>query len=362
MGINFEWSMVDADKVSSVLVAGTADMASAGPSLLIPSMKQHEFQNFVMGGLFQGYAIMAQPDAGYKTFTEFLETGITPEEAVKETIRQMEGKVFGYPPEAAIKPFIDLCFAKAGMTLDDVVSEVQQDSNTVALMMAKRVDFQVGGVPSRITLQSSGMIPIISSAELLKTATASSDNEDIRSISHNGWTTTKAYAEANHDTILRMASVKFRLNQFMHDNQVEAISIHIPFLNQQSGSNFTDSEGEVIYNSLIPVQIFDDQSVWFEDESDPTYWRYELESVIKLYESQGLFEVNQFKAEDISMAPVVWKELVELRAKADENLAKLENATGLAAELRDLAKEQYSYFNFLDAERFSAQALTLIGN
>ncbi len=359
VGIDLKWSMVDADKVSSVLVAGTADIASAGPSLLIPSMKQMKFQNFVMGGLFQGYAIMAQPDKGYKSFSEFTAKGLSPAEAIKAVMNQMKGKVFAYPPEAAIKPFIDLCFSKGDMSLGDVVSEVQQDSNAIALMLAKRADFQVGGVPSRITLQGKGMKPIISSAELLRAAKPTSDSEDIRSISHNGWTTTKAYADKNLDTLLRMASVRFRLNQFMKEHRAEAISIHIPFLNQQSGSNFSTKEGMVIYSSLIPVSSFEEQKVWFEDKNDPTYWRYELESVIKLYESQDMFAKGQFKGEDISMAPAIYAKMKELKGKAEQNLSKLQSATGQTAKLRNLARHHYNIFNYLDAARFSEQAMQI---
>lgn len=357
VGITVKTSVVDADKVASVLVAGTADVASAAPVLMMPSMKQEQFQTFVFGNLFHGYAIMAQPDAGYKTFADFTKEGMSAEEAIKATVEQMKGKVFTYPSEAAIKPFIDLFFKKADMSLEDVTSDVQQDSNGVSLMLAKRADFKVGGVPSRLTLEAAGMVPILSSADIVTAALPSSHSIEIRSILHNGWTATKKWHDANHDTVLRLASVRFRLNQFYNDQAEEAAAIHIPYLNKQAGTNFTKEEGLVLYKSQIPMYTLEQQESWFENESDPLFWRYEIESNMKMYEEQGIFEKDQYKAEDLVSAESIYKELKDLRSKTEANMAKLEGASGKALELKELAQKHYDIFNFLDAHRFSSQAI-----
>lgn len=357
VGINLNTSVVDAEQVSSVLVAGTVDVASAGPALLMPSMKQQEFQTFVFGNLFKGYAIMAQPDAGYKTFSDFVEEGKSNEEAIKAAVEQMKGKVFTYPSEAAIKPFIDLVFEKADLTLEDVTSDVQQDSNGVTLMLSNKADFKVGGVPSRLTLEAEGMVPIISSADIVETAKPSGDSIEIRSIQHVGWTTTKEWEEDNHDTTLRLASVRFRLNQYFKDHPEEAAEIHIPYLNKEAGIDFTIEEGLVLYESQIPTYTFDQQQSWFEDEQDPLFWEYEIQSNMNEYEEQGIFEEGQFKPKDLVSAESVYKELQDLKTKTEENMSKLNDASGEALELKELAQDNYEIFNFLDSHRFSTQAL-----
>lgn len=102
---------IDADKLPSVLTAGNYDFASGAPSLFIPSMGKEDFTTFVFSNLFLGYSVMASE--GTKTYSDFVDAGMNSEEAIKATLEQMKGKIFTYPAESAIKPFIDLCFKES---------------------------------------------------------------------------------------------------------------------------------------------------------------------------------------------------------------------------------------------------------
>lgn len=350
---------IDADKLPSVMVAGSYDFASGAPSLFIPSMRQANFTTFCFSNLFLGYSIMAP--AGTKTYGDFIAEGQEPAEAIVSVMAQMKGQTFTYPSESAIKPFIDLCMEKGGLTMDDFKSEVLDDSNGVALMLAGRAQFKVGGVPATATLTSNGFIPILSSADIASAAEASVDSVEIRSILHNGWTTTKEFAANNHDTILRLASVCFRMNQYVHDNPAEAAAIHVDYVNSIAGTSFTKEEVEGLYASVLPLYTFDMQKDWMENTSDPLYWEYEIGSTIKMYEEQGMFNAGEFTPADIVSANTVYAELKDLRAQADANLTQLADAEGQAAELKAKAEYQYSIFNYLDAANFSAQALELMG-
>lgn len=360
VGIDINTSMVDADKVSSVLIAGTADFASIPPVSLLPALKQEDFQGFVFGNLFKGYAIIAHPDDNYKSFEDFIQEGKSGDEAIQLVVEQMKGKIFTYPSETGVKPFIDLAFQKANMSLEDVITDVQQDSNGVSLMLSKRADFKVGGVPSRIKLEAEGMVPILTSEHIAQAAEPSGDSIEIRSLMHNGWVATKDWQEKNHDTILRIASVRFRLNQFLNDHKEEAAEIHIPYLNEQAGTDFTPEEGIVLYESQMPWYTFEQQEDWFENESDPLFWKYEIESNIKLYENEGLFDEGEFKPEDLISAHDIYEELKDLKEKTESNLEKLDDVSGDALELKNLAEKHYDIFNFLDSYRFSSQALEII--
>ncbi len=356
VGIELETvDSIDADKVPSVLVAGTYDFASGAPSLFIPSMGQGEFTTFAFSNLFLGYSVMA-PE-GTKTYSDFVDEGMSGEEAIKAALGQMKGKIFTYPSESAIKPFIDLCFQKAGMTLDDVENEVIDDSNGVALMLSGRADFKVGGVPSAATLASNGFVPILSAKDIVESAEASIDSEEVRSILHNGWTTTKKWADENHDTVLRLASVCFRINQYVNDNPEDAAKIHVNYVNSLAGTEFSEEEVQGLYSTSIPLYTWEMQVPWFEDEGDPLYWEYEIGSTLKMYESEGLFKEEEYKPSDIVSADGVYKELKELKTQAEENLEKLSDVEGEAAELKEKAEYQYSIFNYLDAKNFSEQAL-----
>jgi ABC-type nitrate/sulfonate/bicarbonate transport system substrate-binding protein len=354
VGIDLQWKNVQADQVAPLLIAGTVDVASAAPALLIPSMRQAKFDSFVFGDIFQAYAIMAQPDAGYKSYKDFVAQGKAPADALKAAMQQLKGKVFTYPAEAAVKPFIQLLFKRGDLALEDTTTEVQPDPNGVALMLSKRADFEIGGLPARITLEQAGYKQIVTAADLASAATASPDSEELRSITHVGWTTTQKYAAANHDTLLRLASVKFRIVQYQKDHMDDAIAIHLPFLNKLAGTTSKPEDLKVIYTRLDPGFTFKQQASWFNDPKDPFYWSYEIDSIIKSYVEQGLFKAGEFKAADISTTNTIYQELDRYRQQAQGDIAKLKDATGQAAEFRDAAQKHFDAFNFLDASRYAA--------
>lgn len=354
VGIDLQWKNVQADQVAPLLISKSVDVASAAPALLIPSMKQAKFDSFVFGDIFQAYAIMAQPNAGYKSYKDFVAEGLAPADALKAAMQQLKGKVFTYPAEAAIKPFIQLLFDRGDLALEDTLTEVQPDPNGVALMLSGRADFEIGGLPARISLEQQGFKQIVSAADLASAASASPDSEELRSITHVGWTTTQDYAAANHDTLLRLAGVKFRIVQFQQEHMDDAIAIHLPFLNKLAGSTLKPEELKVIYTKLDPGYTFEQQSSWFNDPKDPFFWSYEIDSIIKSYEQQGLFQPGEYKASDISSTDKIYQELDGYRKQAEADIATLKDATGTAAGLRDAAQKQFDAFNFLDASRYAA--------
>lgn len=358
VGINLDWSVAEPDKFIGMLSAGTVDILTGCESNFIPALDKLETKAFVLNDAFMGYAIMAQPDSKAKSYSEFVEEGMTPDEAIKETMQQLNGKKFAYPSESGIKGFIDMCFKKGEMSTEDVENLVQEDTNSVVLMLNKEADFQTGGVPSRTTLESKGFKPILTSMDLVNTVEASADSEELRSIVHGSWNCTKEFADKNHDTLLRMASVKFRVNQFIKDNPDEASQIHAGFLNKIAGTEMTTDEIKVSYNTLSPFYTFDEQYSWFYDENDPLYWSYISDSLIKMYEEEGVLKEGEHQASDFMMAQDIYAELLEYKATAEENLTQLKNAEGDALKLRDEAQKQFDNFNYLDAARLSEAALS----
>jgi len=128
------------------LVNGTADVCSTPPGILMAAWDSAPtLQHFVFGNLFTGYAIIAQPDAGLKTYREYRIAGLPPVEAARRAIAPMRGKVFAYPPEDAIKPFIDVALEKGGLSLKDVDPLVVDDPLTVNAMRRKRQILKLEG-------------------------------------------------------------------------------------------------------------------------------------------------------------------------------------------------------------------------
>jgi ABC-type nitrate/sulfonate/bicarbonate transport system substrate-binding protein len=358
--------LTSADQAMGIAAAGSQDVMSGLPQLFMPGYKTlPKLQMFSVGDYFKGFAIMAQPDGGYKSYAEFRAEGASPEEAFQKTVGQMKGKKFAYPAEAAIKGFIDLALKRGGIALGDMTTVVAPDADTARLMESDNADFQVGGVPSRLTLQVAGYKPILTSGDLAAAATPSADSEELRAVLYGGWMATDKWIAENHDTALRMYAVSLRVNQLIKDHPDEALAIHVPYLNSAAGTNFDIATGKIVYSDLDPFLTFDEQAAIFDDPKNPLSIEYVTGAAIKLYESQGLFTPGEYKWTDFVVAGDLYHELVKLKAETDEALKKVDAASAdkqaEAQPLVDKAKAFYAGFDFLDSAAFAKAAAEKIG-
>jgi ABC-type nitrate/sulfonate/bicarbonate transport system substrate-binding protein len=340
------------------LSSGRTDIISGSAQLFMPAAKKlPPFKIFAFADLFQGYALMAQPNKGYKSFDELRKSGMSSDAAFKKAIGQMKGKTFAFPSEAAIKGFITLMLQRGGLTLSDVKAVVAPDAQTTALMLSGRADFEVGGVPSHLTLQSKGYKPIVSSGDLAAAAKPSANSTALRAVFQDGWLAQDKWLNANHDTALRMLSVDFRINQFIHDHPIQALAIHTPFLNSAAGTKFNNKIGLVVYKSLDPFYTFSQQRSWFLNNKDPLNEKYVIGAYIKLYEEQHIFSPGEYKYTDFSVAGKYYREMLSLKKQADSAMRRAGSKTSNSAKsLLSQAKKYYLYFDFLDAARFAQAA------
>ena len=74
--------VVGGDEALAVFASGRVDVLSGSAQLLMPaSDRLPPFKMFFFADIFQGYAILAQPDGNYTSFTEFIDQGMSPDEA-----------------------------------------------------------------------------------------------------------------------------------------------------------------------------------------------------------------------------------------------------------------------------------------
>ena len=253
VGIDLEYRPIKIEEAVPFLLNSSLDTASCPPGVIIAAYATNPGAvSYVFGDMFQGYAIMAQPGGGYKSVSEFMQGGLSRAAAVRATVRQMSGKVFAYPPEAGVKPFVDLSLAAGELTQRDFKPLVIDDPLTVTAMRNHQADFQVGGVPSHIVLEKDGFKPLLTSNDIASAAKPSPDSPELSSIFPDGWACTRKYYEQHKETVLRMASVNFRITRFIDDHPDQAIALHMPYLAQVTGQGFSTADGQVMYKSLDP--------------------------------------------------------------------------------------------------------------
>ena len=365
VGIDLRPQTIKIEQVVPSLSDGSFDVASVPPGILFSSYDTApNLCTFVFGDLFQGYAIMAQPDKGYKSYSQLRQAGMSHADAVRKVVQQMKGKTFAYPAESAIKPFIDILFEQGGMRRSEVKALVLDDPLTVVSMRTKRADFEVGGVPSRITLQKEGFIPIISSVDLAKGARPSPNSMELGSILENGWAMRKDLYRSDPATALRLASVNYRIMKFMGTNPSEAMTIHMAYLSKVTGQKFTVDDGKVIYDSLDPFVTFESQCSWFHDPNDPLYYANVNGAILQSFISDKIYRGATPTVGDVIYADATYRELERLKAASDDLFAKLAGKTSLPAdassELAD-AKRFYDDYDFYDSDRLAAAAWQAVG-
>ena len=357
-----------ADQAVPVMASGNHDIMSFVPQGLMPAVASlPKTVQFTIGDLFLGYALMAQPDSGYKSFKEFRAEGASSEDAFRMTVEQMRGKRFAFPAEAAIKGFIDLSLSKAGLTLEDLEVTVAPDANTTRLMQAGRADFQVGGVPSRLTLEVGGFLPILTSGDLAGNAAPTADAEELRAVVYGGWHATEEWLNGNRDTALRLTSVSFRINKLINDDPDAALAIHVPFLNSAAGTSFDVETGRVVYSSLDPFLTFEMQKDIFDNPDNPLNVEYVVGSAVNLHEELGTWGEGEYTWEDFVVAHDIYHEMEALKAETESTVAEVKAALeGLDGEKRGMveewlsrAEEHYGYLNYFDAAAFAKHALAL---
>ena len=365
VGIDLKAETIKVEEAVPSLTSGAFDVVSVPPGILFSAYDAAQnLCTFVFGDLFQGYALMAQPGQGYKTYAEFTAQGMGHADAVKAVVRQLKGKTFAYPTENAIKPFIDLLLENGGLTRDQIKALVLDDPMTVNAMRNKQADFQVGGVPSRIVLQKEGFIPLISSIDLAKWAKPSANSKELASILQNGWATRKDFYEKDPATVLRMASVNYRIMRFIETNREEALAIHMAYLSKVTGQKFTPADGAVIYDYLDPFVTFDKQRPWFHDESDPLYYQHVNGAILRSFIEDKIYKGTPPAVDDVIFADDTYRELERLRQAARGLFSKLDARSHLPQSVsRKLmeARRFFDAYDYYDAERLAFDALKEVG-
>lgn len=372
VGINIEPApnglAILAPQRAAAHTSGQCDVSSGATGAAISLHKQMpDLVMFVVGDIFQGDAILAHPDTKYKRYQDFVKEGLNPVEAVKQTMAQIKGKKWAIALSPATQFSSNLFIKEGGLQPADFTAIVVDDAKTVEIAASKQADFQLGGAPARVELEGKGFYPIITIADLSARATPSADSVIQQALYPDGWMISRNVWEKDPDTVLRMASMMWRITDMIVNKPDEALAIHVPFLNSISGRAITQADGMRIYKDLDPFYTFEDNAKLFTDKQNPLYWEWELGSKIKAQVDSGVFKPGEVKPADVTIAPEVYSRMVALKAEAADLITKaeaaLKAAEGKGADVTsaraalDKARGFQSGYDFLDAKRFAEAVL-----
>ena len=152
--------------------------------------------------------------------------------------------------------------------------------------------------------------------------------------------------------------MNYRIMQAIKDSPDAALAIHMPYLSEVSGQQFSPEEGKVIYKSLNPFFTFDEQHSWFHNRDNPLFYAYVNGAILNTFISQSVFKEKPPTVEDVIFADDTYRELEQLRESAKSQFLEIEARGGKALQSPQYiaAKRHYEIFNFLDAARLAKEA------
>ena len=163
--------------------------------------------------------------------------------------------------------------------------------------------------------------------------------------------------QSDQATALRLASVNYRIMEFMETNRDEALDIHMAYLSRETGQDFTVADGNVIYDDLDPFVTYEDQRPWFYDDSNPLYYAHVNGAILQSFIASDVYSGEPPTVEDIICADDTYRELERLRGASEELFRQITSVQLVpeaeAARLAD-ARRYFEIYDYYDAERIAS--------
>ncbi|HEY1783211.1 MAG TPA: hypothetical protein VGG79_22800 [Roseiarcus sp.] len=343
------------DQWVSLLLNRQVDVDSATCSALLPSYRTTDQLKCIgFAVTFYGAVMLANPKLGLKRFADYMTPGTDYKQALAKALAPLSGKKVYVPASISEKVFVELPFKLSGTPLPDYVT--MEDPQMLLLAKSGRIDFlHPSGAPIAQTLLDAGWTPIYDIGQLVKYGPGGVDSPLEPLVFNNGWAATADYVDGHKTTMLRFASVVYRIFDAL-EKDPSLFGVYAPYLNSVAGTSL-DADGvkRTVLN-LDPFVTFDKQAKYFVPNDGPEYYKSSMGALIKSLEATSSIPKG-ITSEEIVWAAPMYLELLDYKKKTDalfEKASKAEPA-GDKKALLDAAHKYYGWFDYLDAYR-AAQA------
>ena len=305
-------------------------------------------RTFMLSNVYLGTRVLA-PAGRYQTVDELMEQGQTFEEAAATVMEQLRGRRV-VMPDGVDPTFFNLALEQAGMTQGDVDVVRMSNPDIVRTAQAGDTDFAAPDGAVQISqLQQAGWEAVITIEQVIDALP--DQTLDVRNV-HTGYLTTTEYAEENYNTLLRFASVMYRISAELEADPVAVAADFTDYLNSYTGSSLSVQEVAGMFsNGLYSFRTFDTATDFLGPDSDSPYYFAETSQaqIATLRENDVL--LRDHDVDDLSIAATVYEDLRDYREEAERLIAEAPEG-----ELRTQAQTYFDHYNFLDAYRFALAA------
>jgi len=317
---------------------------------------------------YVGYAILAPPESDIKTAQDFMAEGMSFGDAAAAAMQQLIGAEVYTPPHGQVQPpYPDVFLSYAGLEYPTDLNLVfLEDVKIVELSTQEgRVDFAIPyAAPVLVQMLRNGWRPVIDTVDVLQDTGSEQATRMGQLVGSSGLFAQRDWVENERDTVLRFLSVAFRTLDYLNDpaTQLDGFKAQADLMNASQGLTLTPEEVGVIWESVDPMWVFEDQAanLW-DDPAVATHIKTGLEFKIQELIGNGtLTGDGNYDLDEFVVAEDLFRELVALQAEADGLFAEASGMTDLSASQQGLIAEAqawYDGYNFLDATRWLKAAL-----
>ncbi|QIE56757.1 ABC transporter substrate-binding protein [Pikeienuella piscinae] len=347
---------VNDTNVNALLLNGQLDLASQYCPLMLPTYRSSDkLKCIAFTDTFLGAAILANPELGLKPVSEYIEEGMSFEDAMAKGLAPLEGKTLIVPPVISNRPFTDAAAEFSGVDWD---IEVLEDARSLVLARSGQIDFvNPEGAPVVYTLMQAGWTRVLGIGDLFAHAPGGAGSSVAPLVAIVGVGANADYVNENQNTVLRFLSVVWRTIDAVGKDP-SLYELQAPYLNSVAGTDLDAKGLEATVAALHPFAPFEDGETYFRDPESVLYYGNAWGALIEEFTEKGILPDEGMEPDDIVWAASIWKQMSDYRVKSEELIEALEGETlsDEAGKLLEQAKLHYERFNYLDAYRFAAAA------
>ena len=345
------------DQATPLLINRQIELQAHYPPDIIAAMDSVTNIRFIaLTDLFQGFAVLAEPNSGAKTVNDFMDEGMSFDEAMKATMEQLRGEKFVTAPNIDNRVFLDTAFSLGGLDMaDDTDLIITEDPNALQLASSGQVKFlSPTGAPFTAQLRGDGWLPLVTPIDILAHMPAGPGSPTAALVGTPGVAADAEWAQEHPETVLRFVSVMFRIIRDELADPELVLGAMLDYVNAFAGTSL-DIEGlKVTIDSLSPLSDFEFQQNYCDNTQSALYYRTAFDAAAKFNIDKGVLPDAEYDADDVIWACDIYHDLVELKQASDKLMAQLADSMSLSGDKRalvDMARAQYDNFNYLDSYR-----------
>ncbi|MGE2731481.1 ABC transporter substrate-binding protein [Mycolicibacterium vaccae] len=358
-----KFSSISDEQQIPLTLNGDYDVVAAyGPNMVrnaegAPSIKVFNFIDVT-----SGLAILAAPGSGKSSVADLMADGMSFEDAVTNVMNDMKGARFATDDIGAHRSFLDAVYGISGFSQTDFGDvAVVDDSQTLLLARGGKLDYAkpIGAVQTAELIED-GWYPVVGLQDLIENLPAG-DPRAVSGLGHVGHAADEKWIAENHDTVLRVSSVAFRIVDSVladiDNGTTDAIDTLVPVISSAASVDTSADALRIVFEDIGPFASFEDQAEWWINTESPYYYKATYNQQIKAAQDAGVIKNPDLDASDFIVADDIYTELVEYKNQYDTLLPKAQGLTGDQAKLAELAAVHYAHRNYLDASRILQAAV-----